>query len=53
MFELSGAIGQFEIGDTIRLTVKRDISNSNEKTAFETKVIELTIGDRYKIKAAE
>jgi serine protease Do len=53
IFELSGAIGQFEIGDTIRLTVKRDISNSNEITAFITKDIELTIGDRYKIKAAE
>ncbi len=53
IFELSGAIGQFEIGDTIRLTVKRDISHSNEITAFITKDIELTIGDRYKIKAAE
>ncbi len=51
--ELIAAIGQLEIGDTIRLTVERDITGSEETSTFETNVIEVTIGDIYKIKAAE
>ena len=42
MDELNKAIRQYDIGDTIEITIQREIDD-----VFKPRIIEITIGDKY------